>query len=282
MKKTKNMSNKNLIFNRFPSQKPIVKWSGGKGREIKSFCHHYPKNFKLYIEPFVGGGAVFFNLGFTKNVIADVHNGLINFYKQISLGKAPNIYEKVSKFENTEKDYYYVRDTLEINDDVTRAARFYFLRKTAFRGMLRYNKKGKFNIPWGRYTNLNFKDLKNTIYLDLLKSTDVRLSSFENIFEEFNGPDNFVFLDPPYDSKFTDYGYCQFGKEYQETLANIFKETKNKCLLIIGKTPLIEELYKGYIVESYSKKYNFRLHSGRIGDEINTEHLIIKNYDLDN
>ena len=272
------MYNNNLLFGRFPAQKPIVKWSGGKSREIKHFCHHYPDKFDLFIEPFVGGGAVFFNLGFTNNVISDVHTGLVNFYTQISIGKSSEIYDILSNFKQTEKFYYYVRDDLEIKDDVMRAVRFYYLRKTAFRGMLRYNSKGKFNIPWGRYDNITFKELKNTYYINLLKCTDVRLASFETIFEEFNDKKNFVFLDPPYDSKFIDYGYCKFGEDYQRKLATIFKETKNKCLMIIGKTPLIECLYKDYIVDSYAKTYSFRLHSGRVGNEINTEHLIIKNF----
>ena len=93
-----------------------------------------------------------------------------------------------------------------------------------------------------------------------------------------NDSDNFMFLDPPYDSEFTDYGYCTFGKEEQKKLAKCFKETDIKCLMIIGKTPFIEELYKDYIVDEYDKKYRFKLHSGRVGDEINTKHLIIKNY----
>jgi DNA adenine methylase (dam) len=279
--KTKSDQNYLFNFDRVPPLKPIVKWSGGKSREIQNFYHHYPKKFKTYIEPFVGGGAVFFNLGFKKNVIADVHKGLINFYTQIALGNAIEIYRRVSLLELTEESYYYVRDKLELKDDIDWAVRFYYLRKTAFRGMLRYNKNGKFNIPWGRYKSVNFEELKNECYTELLKHTDVRLSSFENIFEEFNSPDNFVFLDPPYDSKFTDYGYCQFGEDYQRKLADIFKITNNKCLMIIGKTPLIDELYEGYIVDSYSKKYSFRLHSGRIGNEINTDHVIIKNYDLD-
>ena len=89
---------------------------------------------------------------------------------------------------------------------------------------------------------------------------------------------NFMFLDPPYDSEFTDYGYCQFGKKEQEKLALLFKNTKIKCLMIIGKTKFIEELYNGYIVDEYEKKYRFNLYANRIGDEINTKHLIIKNY----
>ena len=87
-----------------------------------------------------------------------------------------------------------------------------------------------------------------------------------------------MFLDPPYDSEFTDYGYCKFEKDMQIKLAKYFKETKIKCLMIIGKTKFIEELYKDYIVEEYEKKYRFKLYDGRVGDEINTKHLIIKNY----
>jgi DNA adenine methylase len=87
-----------------------------------------------------------------------------------------------------------------------------------------------------------------------------------------------MFLDPPYDSEFTDYGYCQFGKDQHQLLAKFFKETKIKCLMIIGKTQFISDLYKNYIVGEYDKKYRFKLYAGRIGDEINTKHLIIKNF----
>ena len=89
---------------------------------------------------------------------------------------------------------------------------------------------------------------------------------------------NFMFLDPPYDSKFTNYGYCKFGKEEHEKLAECFKKTKIRCLMIIGKTELISNLYSDYIVDEYDKKYRFKLHSGRVGNEIDTKHLIIKNY----
>jgi DNA adenine methylase len=258
--------------------KPLVKWSGGKHREISNFDEFFPDNFSTYIEPFVGGGAVFFGLAPQKNVISDVHEGLINFYKQISLGNSCKIYDRLMKLEVSEKSYYEIRDRFEIEDDVDKAVRFYYLRKTAFRGMLRYNKSGKFNIPWGRYKNVSFEDLNNQEYTDLLKRTDVRLCSFESIFEEFDSSENFVFMDPPYDSKFTDYGYCKFGKDYQYKLSDVFKKSKNKCLMVIGRTELIDDLYKDYIVGSYHKKYSFRIHSGRVGSEINNDHVIIKNY----
>ena len=104
--------------------------------------------------------------------------------------------------------------------------------------MLRYNASGKFNIPFGRYKTYNFDILKNKKYENLLSNTTVKCKDFSYIFENYNNPNNFMFLDPPYDSKFTDYGYCSFGKEEQKKLADYFKNTNIKCLMIIGKTPL--------------------------------------------
>ena len=114
--------------------------------------------------------------------------------------------------------------------------------------MLRYNKKGEFNIPYGRYKTCNFEELVNPRYTELLSRTTITNGSFEKVFEDYNNKDNFMFLDPPYDSEFTDYGYCSFGKDEQRKLAECFKNTKIKCLIVIGKTPFIEELYKDYIV----------------------------------
>ena len=87
-----------------------------------------------------------------------------------------------------------------------------------------------------------------------------------------------IFLDPPYDSEFTDYGYCSFGVEEHRKLAECFKRSKAKCMIVIGKTPLIDELYGDYIKHSYPKNYRFKLHSNRIGNEINTTHVVITNY----
>eukprot|EP01051_Picozoa_sp_SAG22_P000115 SAG22_NODE_2_length_61565_cov_858.782010_51_plen_212_part_00 len=162
-----------------------------------------------------------------------------------------------------------------VNKTLQSATRFYYLRKTCFRGMLRYNKQGKFNIPFGRCKTYNFKDIKNKAYKDLLKRTEIRCEKFESIFEKYNDRKNFMFLDPPYDSEFTNYGYSKFEKTDHTPLAKLLE---TRCLMIIGKMPFIENLYQGYIVEEYEKKYGFTIDSGRIGDEINTKHLIIMNY----
>ena len=249
-----------------------------KADEIKKFIKYIPTNIEYYLEPFFGGGALMFYLRPDKSAISDLHKELIDFYTHIKKGDAKKIYSFMKKKDNTEKVYYDVRDKMKIRNTLDNAKRFYYLRKTCFRGMLRYNKSGKFNIPYGKYKTYNYEILNNVDYKNLLNNTDIHCKSFEYIFENYNDKKNFMFLDPPYDSEFTDYGYCSFGKNEHKKLAEYFKKTNIRCLMIIGKTPFIEKLYKKYIVGEYDKKYKFKIHSNRIGDEINTKHLIIKNY----
>lgn len=258
--------------------KPLIKWSGGKTDEIKQFISYFPENYNLYIEPFVGGGSVFFYLQPTKAVINDVHTELIDFYNSIKNNYINDIYEFMNLNSNNEETYYKIRNDMIVKNELDNSKRFYYLRKTCFRGMLRYNKNGKFNIPFGKYKKINFDDLKNKNYEKILKNTEIYNKDFEYIFEKYNDSNNFMFLDPPYDSEFTDYGYCKFGKEEQLKLYKLFSTTKIKCLMIIGKTDFIENLYKEYIVNEYDKKYKFKLYAGRINDNINNKHLIIKNY----
>jgi DNA adenine methylase len=258
--------------------KPLIKWSGGKSDEIKMFEKYFPEHYIRYIEPFIGGGSVFFYLNPDNAVISDVHTELIDLYKSIGNGKCQEIFDFMKENPNDENTYYKVRDEMVINDTLDSAKRFYYQRKTCFRGMLRYNKNGKFNIPFGKYKTINYNEIINKDYEMLLNRTEILNKGFDYIFENYNDKNNFMFLDPPYDSEFTDYGYCQFGKEEQKKLALLFKNTKNKCLMVIGKTKFIEELYNGYIVAEYDKKYRFKLYNNRIGNEINTKHLIIKNY----
>jgi DNA adenine methylase len=258
--------------------KPLIKWSGGKSEEIKQFEKYIPDSYNYYLEPFVGGGSVYFYINPHKAVINDIHSELTDFYEMIGNGKADEIYEFMVNNPNEETTYYKIRDEMIIKDKLDNAKRFYYQRKTCFRGMLRYNKNGKFNIPFGKYKTINYDELKNKDYELLLNRTEILNKDFEFIFENYNDENNFMFLDPPYDSEFTDYGYCEFGKKEQEKLALLFKTTKIKCLMIIGKTKYIEDLYKDYIVDEYDKKYKFKLYDNRIGNEINTKHLIIKNY----
>ena len=271
--------------------KPLCKWSGGKRDEIKTFSNFYPKEFKRFIEPFVGGAAVFFDINFHgENVINDIHPELINFYRQIKLGNATKIYNVLKSFGNTEEDYYIVRGGgKKLSEDkkifipknkIDEAARFIYLRKTCFRGMLRYNQNGKFNVPWGRYKTLNFEDLLNKDYTNLFKRTEVMEGDYKSVFDKYNGEENFFFIDQPYDSVFNDYGGDNFSRDNQLELFQKFISTKSKCLMIVGGSEFIRNLYSDYIKFEYPKKYSFKIHSGRIGDEINVNHLIITNYDV--
>jgi DNA adenine methylase len=255
---------------------PLVKWSGGKSDEIQHILKHIPP-FTTYVEPFVGGGALFFYLNPQQAVINDIHPDLISLYRAIGAGKRQELKTFMEAHPNTEQEYYVVRGLTPATPE-ERAAQFYYLRKTCFRGMLRYNSQGKFNIPYGKYKTINYTDLDNPAYETLLQRTTIMNGSFKDVFAQCNTPDHFIFLDPPYDSTFTDYGYCSFGKKEQEELAKCFKESRAKCLMVIGETDYITQLYDGYIKEKYPKQYKFKIHSGRVGDEINVNHLVIRNY----
>ena len=162
--------------------KPLIKWSGGKGDEIKLFMHHIPLNYNVYLEPFIGGGALYFYLNPKVAVISDVHSELIDLYSVIGQGQGNEIYKFMQQTPNTEVTYYNVRDSMVVNNPLTNAQRFYYQRKTCFRGMLRYNKNGKFNIPYGRYKTINYEALNNKDYETLLARTCILCKSFEYIF----------------------------------------------------------------------------------------------------
>lgn len=258
--------------------KPLVKWSGGKTDELEQIRPYIPDNYDTYIEPFVGGGAVFFDVQPKKAVINDIHPELTNFYQQIKEGHGQRLFDAIKDVKTNEEHYYFMRDGFEPENKFEEALRFYYLRKTCYRGMLRYNGDGKFNIPWGRYKTINYDEVKEDSYKELLSCTEVLNNDFSYVFEHYNEHANFCFIDQPYDSVFTDYGYCQFKRDDQERLAKCFKETNIRCLMVVGETDYIKNLYNDYIVKTYPKKYRFRLHSGRVGENINTNHLVIKNF----
>lgn len=263
------------------SLNPMIKWSGGKKDEIKYIIPHIPE-YKIYVEPFVGAGALFFYLNHNQNIINDVHPELINFYKSIQKSKINDIYKYMENNENTEENYYKIRNLDKDDKELTElesACRFFYLRKTCYRGMLRYNKKGQFNIPFGKYKTYEYDILKNEKYEKILKNTIIHKDSFEKIFEKYNDEKYFFFLDPPYDTPFNNYGFCDFGRDEHKKLFKCFKNTKSKCLLIISETDFIRDLYKDYIVDTFDKKYRFRIHSNRVNNEnIDKKHFIIKNY----
>ena len=115
--------------------KPIIKWSGGKWDEIKHFKQFIPKKYSVYLEPFIGGGSVFWNLEPKKAVISDVHKELIDLYSSIKKGYSQDIYDFMDGTPNEESMYYTLRDHMQPDNELDRAKLFYYQRKTCFRGM---------------------------------------------------------------------------------------------------------------------------------------------------
>jgi len=154
------------------------------------------------------------------------------------------------------------------------AFQFYYLRQTCFRGIYQRDRDGHFNTSWNTTdnTSINSHKLLDPAYQQLLESTDILLQSFEQTMIDFDDSETFCFLDPPYPGK--DHYSSDFGTREHEVLADLFTDTHSKCLLIVEDSPLIRELYRDYIVDSYSTAYKMK----RAQKVRSTEHLIIANY----
>lgn len=143
--------------------------------------------------------------------------------------------------------------------------------------MIRYNAKGEFNVPYGRYANLN-TSLVTAAHSKLLSNTEIYNTDYQNIFEMAE-KDDFMFLDPPYDCTFSDYGNVEhkdgFSEENHTTLAANFRKLECKALMVIGRTPLIEKLYGELIVDEYGKSYAVNIRN-RFKSAAN--HILISNY----
>lgn len=281
---------------------PMIKYRGGKSKEILHFTSNMPKEFNRYIEPFFGGGALYFYLEPQKAIINDVNTKLYSFYKQMKeeyhiarqqLDELQIIYEDNQKeYERLKKQqpekrvenknealYYKIRDMFnhKIECEYLDAVVYFFINKTAYSGMIRYNAKGEYNVPFGRYKNFNTKLITNEHY-KLLKKADIFNYDYSEIFNMAENND-FIFLDPPYDCVFSDYGnetYKDgFGEDEHRRLANDFANLPCKSLLVIGKTALTEELYGKYIIEEYDKSYAVNIKNRFKAD---AKHIIVTNY----
>lgn len=280
---------------------PILKYSGGKTKEIKFFKKYIPK-FDTYIEPFFGGGAVYFYLEPEKAIINDINYRLIEFYvdlvkeyaktrKELDfLGKEYKINrtafeEKKRQYPDekvpdaNEHIYYEIRDMFnkEIDPQYTYATIYYYINKTAYSGMIRYNKAGEYNVPYGRYKNFNTHLLTDNHY-NLLKTAKIMNTDYVKAFK-LAKPNDFIFLDPPYDTTFSEYGNDvftgDFGEDEHRRLAEDFKNLSCKAMMIIGETELTDELYSSYIKDKYLKKYSVNI---RNRFKSSASHLIITNY----
>lgn len=282
--------------------KPIIKYRGGKSKEIPQILPYIPKFTGRYIEPFFGGGALFFYLEPQNAIINDINNNLITFYEDVKynytkikeeLSAIEIIYKKNRKdFDEikalnpndrvddaNEELYYKIRDMYNglCDREFSFGTIYYFINKTAYSGMIRYNSNGHFNVPYGRYKNFN-TSLLTAEHHNLLKNAEIFNYSYEDIFAMAK-EDDFIFLDPPYDCVFSDYGNETmkdgFGEERHRKLAEGFRKLKCKALMVIGKTQLTEELYGDLVVAEYEKSYAVNI-KNRFKSE--SQHILVANY----
>lgn len=282
--------------------KPLVKYRGGKSKEIPHIVKHIPDFKGKYIEPFFGGGALFFHLEPQKAIINDINSKLMDFYKGVKsnfdnlkdeLLDIEKIYKiNRQKFEelkaktpnervvdDNETLYYQIRNMFNdlAEKKYSDALLYFFINKTAYSGMIRYNSKGEFNVPYGRYKNLN-TSLVTKNHSQLLANTKIYNFDYKAIFEMVC-EDDFMFLDPPYDCVFSDYGNVEYKDGFNEKshtdLANAFKALNCKSLMVIGRTPLTEKLYGNMIVDEYGKSYAVNI---RNRFKAEASHILVSNY----
>ena len=238
--------------------KPFLKWVGGKRYLLPEIKKRKPK-FNTYFEPFLGGGAVLFDLEPENAVVNDINSEIINIYNVIRDDIIPLI-EELKKHKN-DADYFYEVRELDRNKetymkltDVEKAARIIFLNKTCFNGLFRVNSQGEFNAPFGRYTNPDFvnEEVLWAVH-EYLSTHTIKFTSgdFHNLLPQIKKWD-FVYLDPPYDpisdtSSFTGYNLNGFGRRDQEKLKEFCDEIHRRWarfLLSNSSTDFIKNLYK--------------------------------------
>jgi len=282
--------------------KPIVKYRGGKSKEIPQLIGFVPHYDGRYIEPFFGGGAMYFHIEPNNAIINDINTRLMGFYLAVQQNfhqlrdelhhieeiyttnraafealKAQHPTERVE--DANEALYYHLRDMYNglVEAEYSQAALYYFINKTAYSGMIRFNARGEYNVPYGRYKNFN-TDLITDQHHELLARTQIHNDDYTVIFNLTQNND-FVFLDPPYDCIFSDYGNDEYRDGFNEgnhrQLAQDFFNLGCRAMMVIGATPLTRELYGNNIVAEYGKNYSVNI---RNRFQAAAQHIIVTNY----
>ncbi len=274
------MSKKNISPQLY-NPHPFLKWAGGKRQLIPQMKNYFPKSFNKYIEPFVGGGAIFFYMLPEKAILIDINEELINCFKVIK-HKVEELIDLLKNHKN-EKEYYYQIRNLDRNpevykklSDVEKASRTIYLNRCCYNGLYRVNSKGQFNVPFGRYKNPNFCDEKNLEAVSsALKNVNVLRGSFE-VCLDYAEKDDFIYFDPPYQpisqtSSFTSYTKENFGIESQRKLFSVFKSLDNRgCKLLLSNS------YNDFILDLFNDYQIILLNAKRAINSNATKRGIIK------
>lgn len=269
---------------------PFLKWAGGKRQLLKEIDKYIPLKISTYYEPFLGGGALLFNLQPKKAIVNDSNYELINAYKVIR-DNVEELIQDLEKHKNTSEYFYELRAkdrTSEYSNlsNIERASRLIYLNKTCFNGLYRVNSQGEFNTPYGNYKNPN---IVNEFVLravnSYLNKNDIKFlnGDFEDSLKNIR-KGAFVYFDPPYmpisdSSSFTGYTLDGFGTEDQIRLKNLcdkLNERGIKFLLSNSTAPMILELYKDYKIVYVDAKRNINSIGNKRGE---IKEILVMNYD---
>lgn len=240
---------------------PIVKWVGGKRQLMFELLKNIPKDYNRYFEPFIGGGALFFELQPDNAYISDMNEELINLYKVVR-DNVDELIEDLQKHDISKEYFMEIRnidrtDEYQNWSDVKKASRFIYLNRTCFNGMYRVNSQGQFNVPFGHYKNPRIVDENNLINCsNLLQKTEIQHADFSEILKKVKKGD-FVYFDPPYvplseTSSFTSYTKDGFDLDMQFKLRDVCDELDSmgvKFLLSNSDTQFVNELYENYNIK---------------------------------
>lgn len=261
-----------------PVAKPILKWAGGKTQMLGELMPRVPKTYGRYIEPFFGGGALFFSLKPESAIIADSNPELINMYLQVA-HHVDDVIECLQKYENTSEMFYEVRSLdWQTLPKAEAAARTIYLNKTCFNGLYRVNRSGQFNTPFGNYKNPKICDIEALrLASEALRKAEILCGDYFLVLEHYAQPGDFVFLDPPYlpiseNSDFKRYTKEQFYEDDHVELAKMIGILHERgCYVILTNSNhlLVHQLYEQYKIEVIQTKRHISCHGDtRKGEDV--------------
>ena len=270
---------------------PVLKWVGGKRQLLPSIKPMLPKRITSYCEPFVGGGAVLFELQPKKAIVNDINSDLILVYTVIR-DNVEALIELLETYQNEESFYYELRnidrdqEKYDKLSEIERAARVIFLNKTCYNGLYRVNNAGEFNSPFGKYKNPNIVNAPVLRAVSTyFNSSEITFSTtdFELVLEQVR-KGTFVYLDPPYDpvsdtSSFTGYSKGGFSREQQIQLRECCDRLNArgvKFMLSNSATDFIREQYSDYHITIVQAKRAINSVASKRGD---VDEVIITNYE---
>ncbi|HEU5055467.1 MAG TPA: DNA adenine methylase [Kofleriaceae bacterium] len=242
---------------------PIVKWAGGKSRLCDELIARSPRRYRRYLEPFLGGAALFFRLAPRFGVLSDCNADLINMYRCVAWN-VEAVIKRLARHraDHDEAHYYRMRERWntagELSADVDRAAAFIYLNKTCYNGLWRVNSRGQFNVPVGRYDEPSiFDPAAMRAASKLLQRAEIAACHFRDAAEQARAGD-FVYFDPPYHplsetANFTSYTAGSFGADDQRELADIARAlVRRGCAVMVSNsdTDFIRDLYRGFRIDA--------------------------------